>query len=201
MPPVPAAVPTTLTQPRAGHREGRPVPVFAQDDTRLGLQPSIRRRMTADGVHPGAPGWQRFDHVALVGAVDPTTGGGCVLGLPLLNSALCQRWWDDVAQPFAASWTSLVRDNGAFHPAKARRWPPTVATGPGPPSRPALHPMGRLGRALQAQWAHSVAKPLDALADTGCGVMQRDPQAARQAMTGVASFVPAAQTALHFPNV
>jgi hypothetical protein len=36
MTPFPAALPTKLTQQRAGTREHLPVKVFAQDDTRLG---------------------------------------------------------------------------------------------------------------------------------------------------------------------
>jgi DDE superfamily endonuclease len=201
MPQFPAALPTKLTQQRAGNREGLPVQVFAQDDTRLGLQPIIRRRITADGVQPVATVWQRFDNFSLLGAVEPTTGDGFFLELPLLNSAMFQLWLDDFAQTFAASFHILVLDNGAFHTAKALRWPPNVATVPFPPDSPELNPMERLWRDLKDQLAHSVAKTLDALSDTVCGVIQRYSQAALQSLTGFAYFVQAVQTALHSPNV
>jgi hypothetical protein len=42
-------------------------------------------------------------------------------------------WLDDCAQTFAASLNILVLDHGAFHTAKALRWPPNVATVPFPP--------------------------------------------------------------------
>src|SRR5215475_11557904 len=87
MTPCPAALPTKLTQQLAGNREDLPVQVFAPDATRLGLQPIIRRRITADGVQPVATVWQRFDNFSLFGAVEPTTGDGFFLELPLLNSA------------------------------------------------------------------------------------------------------------------
>jgi hypothetical protein len=197
----PAALPTKLTQQLAGNREGLPVKVFAQDETRLGLQPIIRRRITAYGVQPVATVWQRFDNFYLFGAVEPTTGDGFFLELPLLNSAMFQLWLDDFAQTFAASFNILVLDNGAFHTAKALRWPPNVATVPFPPYSPELNPMERLWRDLKDQLAHSVAKTLDALSDTVCGVIQRYSQAALQSLTGFAYFVQAVHTALHSPNV
>jgi hypothetical protein len=201
MPPVPAAVPAKLTQQLAGDRAGLPVQGFAQDETRLGLPPLVRRRITAAGVQPVATVWRRVDHLYRLGAVAPTTGDGFSLALPLLNSAMCQLWVGDVARTCAAALNVLVRDKGAVQTARALRWPPHVATGPFPPSRPERNPRARLGRDLKDQLAHAVAKTLDALSDTVCGVMQRYSQAALQSLTGFAYFVQAVQTALHFPNV
>jgi hypothetical protein len=129
----PTTLPTQLTRQLAGNRAGLPVKVFAQDEPRLGLPPIIRRRMTACGVQPGATGWQRFDNFSLFGAVEPMTGASLFLELPLLHSAMFQLWLDDCAQTFAASCNILVLDNGAFHTAKALRWPANVAAVPFPP--------------------------------------------------------------------
>ena len=197
----PATLPTKLTQHLAGHRDGLPVKVFAQDETRRGLQPIVRRRITACGVQPVATVWPRFDNFYLFGAVEPTTGDSFFLELPLLHSAMFQRWLDDLAQTFAASFTILVLDNGAFQTAKALRWPPNVATVPFPPYSPELNPMERLWRDLKDQLANSVAKTLDALSDTVCSVIQRYSQAVLRSLTGFAYFVQAVQTALHTPNV
>ena len=130
----PAALPTKLTQQLAGNRDGLPVKVFAQDETRLGLQPILRRRITACGVQPVATVWPRFDNFYLFGAVEPTTGDSFFLELPLLNSAMFQLWLDDFAQTFAASFNILVLDNGAFHTAKS----PAVAPQRGHGAFPAL---------------------------------------------------------------
>jgi putative transposase len=73
---------------------------------------------------------------------------------------------------FAASFNILVLDNGAFHTAKALRWPLNVAAVPFPPSSPELNPMERLWRDLQDQVADTVAKTLDALSDTVCHLRQ-----------------------------
>jgi transposase len=90
--------PTKRTQQLAGNRDRLPVKVFAQDETRLGLQPILRRRITACGVRPVATVWPRFDNFYLFGAVEPTTGDSFFLELPLLNSAMFQLWLDDFAQ-------------------------------------------------------------------------------------------------------
>src|SRR4029450_3035219 len=88
----PTAVPTKLAQQLAGNRDRLPVKVFAQDETRLGLQPLIRRRITACGGQPVVTVWQRFDNVSLFGAVEPMTGDSFFLELPLLNSTMFQLW-------------------------------------------------------------------------------------------------------------
>jgi hypothetical protein len=129
----PTALPTQLAQQLAGKRGGLPVKRVAQDAPRLGLQPLIRRRITAWGVQPAATGWPRFDNFALFGAVEPTTGASFFLALPLLNSAMFQLWVDDFAQTLATSFNLVVRDNGALHTANTLRWPPNVVAVPLPP--------------------------------------------------------------------
>jgi hypothetical protein len=177
------------------------VKVFAQDETRLGLQPIIRRRITARGVQPVATVWPRFDNFYLFGAVEPSTGDSFFLELPLLNSAMFQLWLDDFAQTFATSFNILVLDNGAFHTAKALRWPPNVATVPFPPHSPELNPMERLWRDLKDQLADTVAKTLDALSDTVCHLIQNYAPAVLKSLTSFAYFGQAVQTALHPMNV
>jgi hypothetical protein len=197
----PTALPSKLTQQLAGNRDGLPVQVFAQDETRLGLQPILRRRIPACGVQPVATVWQRFDNFYLFGAVEPTTGDSFFLELPLLNSAMFQLWLDDFAQTFATSFNILVLDNGAFHTAKGLRWPANVAAVPLPPSSRELNPIERLWRDLKDQLAGTMSKPLDALSDTVCRLIQNYSHAVLQSLTGFAYFVQAVQTALQTTNV
>jgi hypothetical protein len=197
----PTALATTLTQQLAGNRDGLPVKVCAQDETRLGLQPIIRRRITACGVQPVATVWQRFDNFYLFGAVEPMTGDSFFLELPLLNSAMFQLWLDDFAQTLAASFNILVLDNGAFHTAKGLRWPANVAAVPLPPYSPELNPIERLWRDLKDQVADTVSKNLDALSDTVCRLLQNYSHAGLKSLTGFAYFVQAVNTALHTANV
>jgi hypothetical protein len=197
----PATLPTKLTQQLAGNEGRLPVKVFAQDETRLGLLPILRRRITACGIQPVAPVSQRFDNFYLFGAVEPRTAESCFLELPFLNSAMFQLWLDDFAQTFSASFNILVLDNGAFHTAKALRWPANVAAVPFPPYSPELNPIERLWRDLKDQLADTVSKNLDELSDTVCCLIQNYSPAALKSLTGFAYFIQAVETALRSTNV
>src|SRR5215831_8142332 len=87
----------------ADHGSVRPLKVFAQDETRLGLLPVVRRRVTACGVQPVATVTYQFDNFYLYGAVEPTTGASFFLALPSLNSRAFQRWLDGFAAAFPES--------------------------------------------------------------------------------------------------
>jgi hypothetical protein len=75
-------LPALLTQQLADHSSIDTLKVFAQDETRLGVLPVVRRRMTACGVQPIATVTHQFDNFSLYGAVEPTPGAHCFLELP-----------------------------------------------------------------------------------------------------------------------
>ena len=102
------------------------VKVFAQDETRLGLLPVVRRRITTRGVQPLATVTYQVENFSLYGAVEPTTGASFLLALPYLNSRAFQPWLDGFAAACPESLNLLVLDNGAGHQAKAVRWPSNV---------------------------------------------------------------------------
>jgi hypothetical protein len=192
--PLHTALPTILTEPLADHRDVGPVKVFAQDDTRLGLLPVVRRRITACGVQPVASVTYQVDNVSLYGAVEPTTGASFFLALPYLNRRAFQWWLDGCAAAFPASLNLLVLDHGAGHKAKAVRWPSNVVPVFLPPSSPELNPMERLWRDLKDQLADIPAKTIAALSDAMCALIQRYSPAALHSLTSFTYFVQAVET-------
>src|SRR5919201_3779105 len=62
------------------------VRVFVQDESRLGLLPIVRHRITARGVQPTISSAYRFESFYLYGAVEPATGESFLLELPCLNT-------------------------------------------------------------------------------------------------------------------
>jgi hypothetical protein len=172
-----------------------PVKVFAQDESRVGLLPILRRRITACGVQPVATITHTFESFYLYGAVEPTTGASFFLELPGLNTALFQLWLDHFAQAFPDSFNLLVLDNGAFHKAHALRWPTHVIPVFLPPYSPELNPIERLWRDLKDQLADDVAQTLDDLSETVGAIMQRYSPATLRSLTGFAYFVQAVDTA------
>jgi hypothetical protein len=155
-------LPTVLTQQCKEHAAVGPVKVFAQDETRRGLLPLVRRRMTACGVQPVATVTHQFDNFYLSGAVDPTAGDRFFLARPYLNSRAFQGWLDGFAAALPASLKLLVLDKGAGHKAKAVRWPSNVVPVFLPPSSPELNPMERLWRDLKDKLADLAAQTIEA---------------------------------------
>jgi transposase len=194
------ALPTLLTQQLEDRSPVSPVKVFAQDETRLGLLPVVRRRITARGIQPLATVTYQFENFYLYGAVEPTTGASFFLELPYLNSHAFQLWLDGFAAAFPESLNMLVLDNGAGHKAKAVRWPSNVVPVLLPPYSPELNPIERLWRDLKDKLADLSAQTIDALSDAVCALIQHYAPATLQSLTSFAYFVQAvdiAQKALY----
>lgn len=188
-------LPPVLHQQSAPRPPGTPVTVCAPDESRVGLLPSVRRRITACGVQPIATVAHTFDYFSLSGAVEPATGASFFLDLPGLNTDLFQLWLAHFAQAFPDSFNLLVLDNGAFHKAKALQWPAHVVPVFLPPYSPELNPIERLWRDLKDQLADGVAKTLDEWSEAVGAIMQRYSQTMLQSLTGFTYFVQAVETA------
>jgi transposase len=171
------------------------VKVFAQDETRIGLLPIMRHRITACGVQPLATVWHRFDNFYLVGAVEPLTGESFFLELPTLNTQTFQLWLEAFARTFAETLNILVLDNGAFHKAKALAWPVNVVGCFLPPYTPELNPIERLWRDLKDKLSDLMAKSIEELSDTVCRLIAEYSKAALQSLTGYPYFIQAVRTA------
>jgi transposase len=182
---------TVLTQQGKEHAAVGPLKVFAQDETRLGLLPVVRRRITARGVQPVATVTHQFDNFYLYGAVEPTTGASFFLELPYLNSGAFQLWLDGFAATFAQSLNLLILDNGAGHKAKAVRWPSNVLPIFLPPYSPELNPIERLWRDLKDKLADVPVTTIAELSDALCAMIQNYSQAALQSLTSFPYFVQA----------
>jgi transposase len=189
------ALPSLLSQQIASHASGRLVKVFAQDETRLGLLPIVRRRITACGVQPVLTVTHKFDNFYLYGAVEPTTGDSFFLELPYLNSSTFQLWLDGFGAAFPESCNLVVLDNGAFHKAKALQWPTNVVPLFLPPYSPELNPIERLWRDLKDQLAAGASHTLAELSDAVCTIIQHYSEATLKSLTGFDYFVQAVETA------
>jgi transposase len=195
VPPFQTPLSSVLTAQCENHASVDTLKVFAQDETRLGLRPVGRRRITAYGVQPVATVRPQCDNFYLYGAVAPTTGAHFFLELPYLNSRAFQLWLDGFAAAFPESVNILVLDNGAGHKAKAVRWPSNVVPVLLPPYSPALKPIERLWRDLKDKLADISAKTITALSDALCALSQNYSSATLPSLTGFAYFVQAVETA------
>jgi transposase len=189
------ALPTLLTQQLASRSSSGPIKVFAQDETRLGLLPVVRRRITACGVQPVATVTHQFDNFYLYGAVEPVTGASFFLELPYRNSRAFQWWLDGFSATFPESLNVVVLDNGAGHKAKAVRWPSNVVPVFLPPYSPELNPIERLWRDLKDKLADVAITTIQELSDALCAIIQTYSQATLHSLTSFPYFVQAIATA------
>jgi DDE superfamily endonuclease len=193
-------LPTRLPQPLEPCPPSTPFKVFAQDESRVGLWPMIRRRISACGVQLIATGLRTFDNFYLYRAVEPTTGDSFCLELPWLNASAFQLWTDHFAEAFPQSFNIRVLDNGALHKAKAVQWPANVTPVFLPPYSPELNPIKRLWRDLRDKLADCTVQTLDALSAVSGQLLQSYSQTALQSFTGYAYFVQAVETAWQGSN-
>ncbi len=151
----------------------RPVKVFSQDESRLGLLTVRRRRLTARGVQPIGIIQHVFDWFYVYGAVAPTTGESFFFELPHLNRINFQVFLDEVARAFPDSLNLLVLDKSGGHTAKQLVIPDNVRLVWLPPYAPELNPIERVWRDLKDQCAwqqfSDVAAQQDYVADVLCG--------------------------------
>ncbi len=127
----------------------RPVRVFSQDESRLGLLTVRRRRLSAQGVQPVGAIQHTSEWFDVYGAVAPTTGERFFLELPYLNADMFQLFVDAFAQAFPDSLNILLLDNSGAHTAQRLQWPANVRAVWLPPYCPELNPIERLWRDLK----------------------------------------------------
>jgi hypothetical protein len=149
----------TIAQKRAD----RPVRVWVQDESRVGLLPMIRRRITARGVKPIQSVQHVFDNYYLYGRVEPTTGDSFFLELPALNADGFQLFINERARSSADDFIILLMDNSGAHTAKRLQWPAQITPLFFPAYSPELNPIERFWEDLKTHVAGLLFDSLAAL--------------------------------------
>lgn len=155
----------TLAAVQVAH-PGLRVCLWAQDESRFGLQTIQRRRLTLPGMKPVCPCEQAFENFWLCGAVQPNTGESFVLELPATDSDCLQVFLDQFAAAHAQNpgeVHALLMDNGGAHRAKKLRWPARVVPVYLPAYCPELNPIERWWQELKDALSNQLFGTLEAL--------------------------------------
>ena len=168
--------------------------MWAQDESRCGLLPIVRHRITARGVQPVLSAAYRFESLYLYGAVEPLTGASFFLEFPTLNTECFQLFLDHFAATDPAHFHLLLLDNGAFHKARHLHLPANVGLLFFPPYAPELNPIERLWRDLKEGLANSPPTTLDELSTLLMTRLTHYTTAAVRSLTGFPYLLAAAQT-------
>jgi transposase len=140
----------------------RPVRIFSQDESGVGLLPGRRRRLTARGVQPVGSVQHIFEWFYVYAAIAPTTGARFFLELPSLNADTFQLFVDAFADAFPDSLNILLLDNSGAYTAQYIRWPAHVGCVWLPPYCPELNPIERVWHDLNDDLAWLQFTDLDA---------------------------------------
>ena len=120
---------------------------WSQDESRCGLLPIKRHRITAKGVQPVCSGAYNFENFYLYGTTEVLTGESFMLELPYLNGE-CFRLFlaEFVKSRPAQEFHVLMMDNATFHSEKYFEIYENVAVINFPPCSPELNPIERFWR-------------------------------------------------------
>ena len=134
----------------------RPLRLFCQDESRLGLHLPRGRRLTGAGVKPIKVMAPVYQYYWLYAAVAPATGEACWLELPRGDRVCFQVFLDQLSAQYPDSLNLIVLDNAPAHRAKALQIPANLVLIDLPPYCPELNPIERLWQALKRElcdWA------------------------------------------------
>jgi transposase len=137
--------------------------ILTQDESRLGLMPVTRRRITAKGVKPIQKVQFQFESYYIYGAVEPLTGDAFYLEMPGLNSTCFQIYLDELAQYFREYFLIMLTDNASAHKAKKLIIPNNMVLLPFPAYCPELNPIERLWQYIKSRIDFALIKTMEDL--------------------------------------
>jgi hypothetical protein len=167
----------------------RPMRIFCQDESRFGLLPIQRRRITLTGVKPLGAVQYCFENFYVYGAVEPTTGECFFLELPHLNTVNFQIFLNEFARCYPDTLNIVVMDNGSCHKAKSLIIPENIVCLFLPPYSPELNPIERLWQDVKDQLAWVLVAALDELEHRVETIITQYSKAAIQSLTSYPYFV------------
>lgn len=122
----------------------RPVRLFCEDESRLGLHLPCYRRLTGFGVKPRLLVEPLYEYYWLYAAVEPVSGEALWLEMPALNVDCFSAFLRELSRHYGDSLNLVLLDNAPAHIAQRVEVPENVVLVPLPPYSPELNPVERL---------------------------------------------------------
>jgi transposase len=167
--------------------EPRPVRVWLQDESRLGLHLPLTRRLTAQGIKPIQLHQPLYQYYWLYAAVEPATGQACWWEMPALDSVCFEAFVQQLGEQYAQALNVLVVDNAPAHTAHTLQLPDNVVLLFLPPYCPELNPIERLWEDLKSRISatdQTVRTELNALREHVAEIINRYTLEQLRSLTG-----------------
>lgn len=120
------------------------VEIWAQDEARLGLQPTVRRTWSPKGIRFIAKQTKKFQWIYVFAFVHPLTGKSFWLILPTVNTTLMNmalKEFSDYIDPKNEKIILLLMDNAGWHNSNELKIPKNIRIFTLPPYSPELQPV------------------------------------------------------------
>lgn len=120
------------------------VEIWAQDEARLGLQPTVRRTWSPKGKRFIARQIRKYQWIYAYAFVHPLTGKSFWLILPTVNTILMNmalKEFSEYIDPENKKAILLLMDNAGWHRSKELEIPENIQIFPLPPYTPELQPV------------------------------------------------------------
>lgn len=182
----------------ASERYVENIRVLTQDESRLGLMPIIRRRITAKGVKPIQRVEFQFESYYLYGAVEPLTGEAFYLEMPGFNSSCFQIYLDELSQYFKEYFLIILTDNASVHKAKKLIIPDNMVFLPFPAYCPELNPIERLWQYIKSRIDYTLIKTMEDLKLNVADILKREcTESVVASLTGYSYIIDAIVALMH----
>jgi transposase len=162
----------TLIDEHVHHTDAQNIRFLTQDESRFGLMPTTRRRITAKGIKPVQKVQFLFESYYLYGAVEPLTGESFFLELPYLNGTCFQAFLNELSTAYRDDFMIMLIDNASAHKAKALVIPHNIVLLPLPPYCPELNPIERLWQYIKSKIDFALHKTLEALKQNVANILK-----------------------------
>lgn len=123
--------------------------LWAEDETRIGLMPIHRRRITAKGVRPIIGSQMKREYYYLFGMIEPLTGKDFMLELPNLDTAMMQLFMDEFGKEDEESLHLILLDNASSHTTEKLKVRENMVIIYLPACSPELNPIERFWKELK----------------------------------------------------
>ena len=120
-----------------------------EDETRIGLLPIHRRRITLPGVRPLISSEIKREYEYLFGLIEPLTGKDFMMEMPNLDTEMMQIFLDEFSQEDETSLHVILMDNASAHTTEKLKVGKNIIIIYFPANAPELNPIERFWKELK----------------------------------------------------
>lgn len=125
------------------------VRLWVEDESRIGLMPIHRRRITCKGRRPNISSEIKREYLYLFGMIEPLTGKDFMMEMPSLDTASMQVFMDEFAKEDQTSLHLIVADNASAHTTEKLQVGENIVFIFLPAHAPELNPIERFWKELK----------------------------------------------------